>query len=60
MNDEELAKQLQAEYDFEVMEEVFEIFDKSVTELDCVNTVEDMEDDEQKAVPLSEATNVNF
>ena len=37
MNDEELAKQLQSEFDIEVREEVVEFLDNSVAEHDNVN-----------------------
>ena len=59
LNDEELAKQLQSEYDFEVTEEVIECLDDNVPELDSGNCAEDLQDNEQDLVSLSGAVGID-
>ena len=57
-NDEELAKQLQSQYDIEVKEEVIEVLDDSVPELESVNNAEDLQGDKQDGVLPSQPVNM--
>ena len=59
INDEELAKQLQSEFDIEVREEVVEFLDNSVAEHDNVNSAEDLKDYKQDEISLSRAVNID-
>jgi hypothetical protein len=59
MNDEELARQLQSEYDIEVTEEVIDYFNNGVPELQNVDNAEDLQDDKQDNVSLPEVVNID-